>query len=122
VDAKKRDEFRRELEEMLQRLSGEIDRMVTAVRDEYQVPGEHDARPSQTVDKQVELEQNEEELHRRVRAALDRIEAGSFGNCESCGHPIPVERLRVIPYATFCVVCQERQEGKSKRSAAPAGS
>jgi DnaK suppressor protein len=114
VDAKKLGEFRRELEAMLMRLTGDIDGMIGAVRDEYQVPGEHDARPSQTVDRQVVVEQNEEILRRDVRAALDRIDAGSFGTCPSCGRSISAERLRAIPYATFCVECQEQQEAEER--------
>jgi DnaK suppressor protein len=117
VEAKKLREYRRELEEIRNRLAEEIDHIVDATRDEYQVPGEHDARPSQTVDRQVYLEQNEEALHEAVRAALARIEAGTFGDCESCGQPISSERLSAIPYAVFCVKCQARHEAQQ----APAG-
>jgi DnaK suppressor protein len=102
---------------MLQRLTGEIDRIVDATRDEYQVPGEHDARPSQTIDRQVNLEQNEEALHEAVRAALGRIEAGTFGTCEKCGRAISAERLRAAPYAALCVECQERQEAQQAAAA-----
>ena len=40
--------------------------------------------------------------------ALARIEEGSYGICESCGNPIPVARLEVLPYATECVSCARR--------------
>lgn len=44
-----------------------------------------------------------------VDAALERWEAGSYGVCESCGDPIPVERLEVRPFATRCVPCASRR-------------
>jgi RNA polymerase-binding transcription factor DksA len=37
--------------------------------------------------------------------ALARMDAGTYGLCESCGLHIPVERLEVIPHARFCVRC-----------------
>ncbi len=43
-----------------------------------------------------------------VEAALDRVELGTYGACEACGDPIPVERLEVIPHARLCAPCQGR--------------
>lgn len=40
-----------------------------------------------------------------IRAALDRIEAGTYGGCESCGRLIAIERLEAIPFARHCVSC-----------------
>lgn len=45
-----------------------------------------------------------------VRAALGRIDRGTFGRCLSCGVAIPIERLRVQPEAALCHVCQLRAE------------
>lgn len=42
--------------------------------------------------------------------ALDRIEAGSYGVCESCDRAIPVARLEALPYVTRCVECQEEED------------
>lgn len=39
--------------------------------------------------------------------ALQRLELGSYGVCESCGEPIPEERLEAMPFATTCVECTE---------------
>ena len=39
----------------------------------------------------------------RLRAALERIDAGTYGVCEVCGQPIPEARLEVRPDATRCV-------------------
>jgi DnaK suppressor protein len=43
-----------------------------------------------------------------VEEALDRIRAGEFGVCLACGDPIPEKRLRALPWARYCVPCQER--------------
>jgi DnaK suppressor protein len=37
--------------------------------------------------------------------ALARLEAGAYGICERCGHPIPAERLAARPSARTCVTC-----------------
>jgi DnaK suppressor protein len=43
-----------------------------------------------------------------VNEALDRIESGDYGICLSCDRPIPGKRLRALPWARFCVACQEQ--------------
>jgi DnaK suppressor protein len=40
-----------------------------------------------------------------VEEALRRAEAGTYGRCESCGEPIPAERLAAVPDAVRCVNC-----------------
>ena len=37
--------------------------------------------------------------------ALGRFDDGTYGSCESCGRPIPFERLEAIPQARHCVAC-----------------
>ena len=49
-----------------------------------------------------------------IDAALQRIEAGSYGICEMSGRPIPVARLRALPFARFTVECQTRIEAQRK--------
>ena len=44
---------------------------------------------------------------REIRAALARIEEGSYGICLSCEQPIPKKRLDAVPWAAYCVRCQE---------------
>ncbi|MEX0937340.1 MAG: TraR/DksA C4-type zinc finger protein [Pirellulales bacterium] len=43
-----------------------------------------------------------------VRAALERIKAGTYGACVECGNRIPPERLEFVPESPFCVACKER--------------
>ena len=43
----------------------------------------------------------------QIRAALLRIENGSYGRCSQCGEPIPRERLEARPIATRCADCAD---------------
>jgi RNA polymerase-binding protein DksA len=49
------------------------------------------------------LEENAEHLLVEIDAALQRIEAGTFGLCVTCGKPIASERLEAVPYAARCI-------------------
>ncbi len=44
---------------------------------------------------------------RDARAALRRIEEGSFGICQGCDEEIHPKRLAAVPWTTFCIRCQE---------------
>lgn len=46
----------------------------------------------------------------QVRAALKRLDEGKYGICARCDKDINPERLKAIPYTTFCVSCQEHLE------------
>lgn len=47
---------------------------------------------------------------RLVEEALQRVRAGAFGLCASCGADIPPARLRAVPWSPLCVSCQEDAE------------
>jgi RNA polymerase-binding transcription factor DksA len=47
----------------------------------------------------------ESDVEREARAAIERIDRGTFGKCERCGQSIPKGRLEAIPYARTCVKC-----------------
>jgi DnaK suppressor protein len=49
---------------------------------------------------------------RMVDEALDRFAAGDFGLCVGCDEPIPEKRLQALPWARYCVACQERFQGE----------
>jgi RNA polymerase-binding transcription factor DksA len=42
---------------------------------------------------------------REIEAARERLAAGSYGTCESCGKPIAPARLRARPVARTCIAC-----------------
>jgi DnaK suppressor protein len=47
---------------------------------------------------------------REVEDALDHLEEGTYGICEDCGVPIKLERLKILPFTTYCVRCQAKRE------------
>jgi DnaK suppressor protein len=47
-------------------------------------------------------------LLREISDALLRIEQGTYGVCLECEEPISVKRLDAVPWARYCVTCQER--------------
>lgn len=51
-----------------------------------------------------------DEAVRATQEAIGRIDAGTYGICESCGEPIAVPRLEAFPRAAHCVSCKQRQE------------
>jgi DnaK suppressor protein len=46
-------------------------------------------------------------LLRKVKAALVRVEDGSYGTCMHCDDEISPKRLKAVPWAPFCIKCQE---------------
>ena len=68
---------------------------------------------SETYERELDegLEEDAREQLRDVDAALARIEAGEYGNCEVDGEPIPPERLEAVPWTTLCME-HARQQGR----------
>ncbi|MFC7549938.1 TraR/DksA family transcriptional regulator [Plantactinospora sp. GCM10030261] len=54
-------------------------------------------------------------LERRTQYehALARLAEGTYGYCEGCSAPIPVERLEIFPSATSCVTCKQSRERRA---------
>ena len=47
---------------------------------------------------------------KRIRAALHRLDSGTYGTCIACGEPIAPARLEALPYAVQCIACAEKAE------------
>jgi DnaK suppressor protein len=45
---------------------------------------------------------------RQIQEALDRLQLGEYGVCLSCTEAIPAKRLQALPWAKYCVKCQEK--------------
>ena len=61
-------------------------------------------------DHEMSLANNAREMLAQTERALDRIEDGSYGVCESCGQPIGKMRVMAFPRATLCLSCKQREE------------
>lgn len=55
----------------------------------------------------IQLNSLEYQKLQQLNSALQRISDGAYGICANCERPIPARRLQVIPWAEFCVPCQE---------------
>ena len=60
------------------------------------------------------LLQQAQDQAQEVRAALARLEAGTYGICQKCGEAIGAERLEFLPLTTLCVRCA--QSKRTRRS------
>ena len=47
---------------------------------------------------------------RRIQAALERIDAGEYGRCQSCDEEISPKRLEIDPTTLYCIRCASEQE------------
>lgn len=56
-----------------------------------------------------------------VEAALERLEAGTYGTCEACGRPISAERLEALPATRFCIEDAELVAAETAPGVAPLG-
>jgi DnaK suppressor protein len=67
---------------------------------------------AKTFEREHELSQlhNARELLAQTEHVLERIEAGTYGTCESCGEAIGKARLQAFPRAVLCVACKQREE------------
>jgi len=52
----------------------------------------------------------ESNLLRNVRAALRRIEEGTFGTCVHCEEEISIKRVNAVPWTPYCIACQEQAD------------
>jgi DnaK suppressor protein len=60
----------------------------------------------------VDVLNRETLLLRQVLEALERIETGTYGMCLHCGEAISARRLTALPWAAFCLNCQEAVDGE----------
>ena len=96
------------------RLAAEIERLSNSLEDSQGLGyGNHMADDASAVFEQATgagLRQDLQERLEEIDAALDRVQRGTYGRCESCGREIDVERLQILPAARLCVECSQRKK------------
>jgi len=103
----RRDELREEHEETLVAAAeSQRDRLTDSAGDDQADTGTKTFEREQ----EITLANNILERINQVERALERLDEGSYGWCERCGNPIPVERLAAFPSATLCVTCKQLEE------------
>lgn len=114
LSAKDLEEFKGNLGKMRAMLSGDL----TQLHEEaFGQNGNHDAesKAGDTADGyyqefNLRLMERDESTLSEVLDALERIEAGVYGQCEGCENAISKDRLRVMPHARMCIDCQRQAE------------
>jgi DnaK suppressor protein len=108
--------------DMRARLTSEVGDMIERVPEQANLPGELSNVPTHLADHDceglesaVELIRNERDLLELVEGALGRIENGTYGQCQECGHEIAEPRLKAIPYTPYCIRCASKLEQAAAR-------
>ena len=78
-----------------------------------ELPKNFSDQATQLENRDVELELRDEATAElaEIEAALNRINAGSYGICQSCGESIAVRRLEAYPAAALCIGCASCNDG-----------
>lgn len=115
--------MREQLLEMKAKLLAEIDSTLRAERegnkdegmDTYDLASEERDREINSI-----LSDRDRVKLKQIDDALERMDEGTYGVCESCGLEIAEERLEAMPFSRLCRDCQqdEEREAKSQRRAA----
>jgi len=105
-----------------------VRRLLTTQRDEILAMYEHDVKAGQEASDEgsddivdrannaysrellFSLSDGERHTMLRIEEALSRIESGSYGICTNCGNEIRAGRLKAMPWARYCIDCQELAE------------
>ena len=94
-------------------LSGLEDELTGLMRDSGDGAGQDQADMGATSferDHELTVLNSERDKLAQIERALQRIDDGTYGVCESCGNPIGKLRLMAFPRATLCMTCKQREE------------
>ena len=58
----------------------------------------------------ISMSANDRKLLTLIDEALERVEGGEYGECVNCGEPVAEKRLDAVPWARYCLKCQDLQE------------
>ncbi len=115
MQAAKLEHYRQRLIEERDQLIRELNRIGESIPEEVRPPGEHEIAPSEGIDVDITLGKGEGNWIDEIDAALNRIRDGSFGKCCRCGRKISERRLEALPFARYCVRCEEAHRPEGRR-------
>jgi DnaK suppressor protein len=58
----------------------------------------------------ISMSANDRRLLDLIDEALVRTDTGEYGDCVNCGEPVAEKRLEAVPWARYCLKCQDLQE------------
>ena len=119
MNGKQSTHFRKILQTLKDELLGDVERTVHTMQDEATVFADPNDRASQESDIALELRNRDRErkLIKKIDEALERIDNGEYGYCDSCGVEIGLKRLEARPTATLCIDCKTLEELREKQVA-----
>ena len=108
--------FKDLLNNRLETLLQEAEKTVSGMTDEEETFPDPTDRASMESDRNflLRIRDRERRLILKIKAALERIDDGTFGICEICGEEISEKRLKVRPVTTLCIDCKTREEAEEK--------
>lgn len=113
------DDYRSLIQKREQDLLDERDRNLAEAREMT------DQAPTEAMERMVNFEERDTLLRHSdadfreltdVRAALERLDDGTFGKCIDCGREIPAGRLAAIPWTAYCLDDQEKHDRGGSQS------
>ncbi len=113
------DDYRSLIQKREQDLLDERDRNLAEAREMT------DQAPTEAMERMVNFEERDTLLRHSdadfreladVRAALERLDNGTFGRCIDCGREIPAGRLAAIPWTAYCLEDQEKHDRGGSQS------
>ncbi|CAI8965496.1 RNA polymerase-binding protein DksA [Methylocaldum szegediense] len=109
--------FRRILQTWKAELMKEVDRTVHHMQDEAANFPDPNDRATQESEFSLELRTRDRErkLIKKIEEALENLERGEYGYCETCGVEIGLRRLEARPTATQCIDCKTLDEIRERQ-------
>lgn len=111
--------FKEKLEKMSQDILSEAEKTLSEMHDNNDNYPDPTDRASAESNRSFELRirDRERKLLNKIKEALERIKAGTYGICEMCEEEISVPRLEARPVTTLCVKCKTAQEQHEREHA-----
>ncbi len=114
---KQLDYFKNLLNEKLETLLSEANKTVSGMSNMKENMPDPADRATLESDRNftLRIRDRERKLIGKIKDALERIENGTYGICESCEEEIAERRLKARPVTTLCIECKKAQEAEEKQ-------
>jgi len=113
---------RLKLEEMRKQLTEELERLFINGSPSKEEPRvsvyyarEEAVDAASNLEKRIALENQKRNNLNEIEHALHKLEEGSYGICDRCGHTIESGRLEILPYTSLCKTCKDTHKTPSFR-------
>ena len=117
------DSERPQLEALRQHLEDQMAELVYKAKEAVNVLSKEGGNSADPLDRattdscresSLRFRERESRLIRKIMAALEKMDEGVYGICESCGDDIPLSRLKARPVTSYCIQCKTKMESWEK--------